>query len=74
MGSMKERVIAVYRIVERGDSFTVSGIQRELLNRYDISADRKTIYDDLAVIDRFIPIRMKWAGRKSKYERWEPAK
>lgn len=48
------------------------GIRRELLDRYDISADRKTIYDDLAVIDRFIPIRMKQAGRNSEYERWKP--
>lgn len=57
-----------------GGRFTVKQIQRELRDRYDIEADRKTIYSDLAVIDRFVPIRMVGSGRTARYERWDPAK
>ena len=49
-------------------------IRQELKARYDIDADRKTIYDDLAAIDRFVPIRMTGDGRGSRYEQWDPAK
>lgn len=73
--SGKVRLIAVYRIVLRGgERFTVKQIRRELRDRYDIEADRKTIYSDLAVIDRFVPIRMVGSGKTARYERWDPMK
>lgn len=55
----KIRVLAVYNMILRGRRLSAGQIQRELDLRYDIQADRKTIYNDLWAIDRFIPIDVK---------------
>lgn len=52
----KIRVIAVYRILLRGQRITSTQILRELELHYGITCDRKTLYGDIAAIDRFVPI------------------
>jgi predicted DNA-binding transcriptional regulator YafY len=54
----KIRLLAVERIVARGKKVTSAQILRELEVRYDILADRKTIYADLQAIDRFMPLEV----------------
>ena len=51
----KIRVLAVERIIARGRKVTSAQILRELELKYDIKADRKTIYSDIQAIDRFMP-------------------
>lgn len=58
----KIRLIAVYRILQRGRRVTAAQILRELEMHYDITCDRKTLYGDVAAIDRFTPIEIT-AGR-----------
>ena len=52
----KIRLLVVYNMIQRGGHVTTAQIKRELELRYDISADRKTIYDDIRAIDRVTPI------------------
>lgn len=54
--SPKERILAVERIIQRRRSFTTPEILEELERKYDIRADRKSIYDDIAVLTRYLPI------------------
>ena len=62
----KIRVIAVYRILQRGRRVTSTDILRELELYYGITCDRKTLYSDIAAIDRFIPIDIQ-VGRGGGY-------
>ena len=66
--STKLRVLAVYNMILRGDKITASQILRELECRYDIRADRKTIYSDIYAIDRIQPIEVS-AGRYGGYRK-----
>ena len=50
------RVIAVYRILQRGRKVTTAQIMRELETRYGITCNRQTICDDVSAINLFIPI------------------
>lgn len=52
----KFRLLAVERIIQRGRRVSAAQIARELDVKYNIKVDRKTIYSDLAAIDRFIPL------------------
>lgn len=54
--STKIRLLAVERMILRGERITTNQIIRELDLKYDIQADRKTIYSDIVAIDRFVPI------------------
>ena len=62
----KVRVIAVYRMLLRGQQMSTAQILAELKSHYGIIADRKTIYADVAAIDRIIPIKVKM-GNKGGY-------
>lgn len=66
----KIRLIAVYRMIESGQRMTTGKILRRLDAWYGITADRKTIYDDLRAIDRFIPLDMRSGagGGVQKYD------
>ena len=68
----KIRLLAVERIIARGERVSTTQILRELEVRYDILADRKTIYTDLQAIDRFMPLDVT-AGAHGGYKRinWE---
>lgn len=52
----KIRLLAVERMILRGKRITCPQIIRELDLKYDIQADRKTIYSDISAINRFVPI------------------
>jgi hypothetical protein len=67
---MKIRLIAVYRMIESGQQLTAGKILRRLDAQYGITADRKTIYDDLRAIDRFIPLDIRGGvgGGVQKYD------
>jgi predicted DNA-binding transcriptional regulator YafY len=52
----KIRLLAVERIISRGRRVSAAQILSELERRYDIKADRKTIYSDIMAIDRFMPV------------------
>lgn len=63
----KFRLLAVERIISRGRKVSCAQILRELDMRYDIQADRKTIYSDIQAIGRFTPIEVtsgKYGGYK----------
>lgn len=49
----KIRVIAVYRMILENDVITARQIIKNLQDRYGIVCDRKTIFSDIAAIDRF---------------------
>ena len=52
----KIRVLAVYRMLQEGRKITASEIQKRLELHYDMRVSRKTIYNDIEAIDRFVPI------------------
>lgn len=52
----KIRLLAVERIIPRGQRVTSAQIMDELERKYDIQVDRKTIYADIQAIDRFMPV------------------
>lgn len=66
----KIRVIAVYRMLSEGKLLTSTDIIRRLSNQYGITADRKTIYDDIRAVDRFIPIEV-IPGSNGGYKKME---
>ena len=66
----KIRLLAVYNMISSGRKVTTSQILRELDLKYDIQADRKTIYSDIYAIDRFIPIEAT-TGRNGGYKKYK---
>jgi predicted DNA-binding transcriptional regulator YafY len=52
----KIRVLAIERMFMRGQKLKVEEIQQELLDKYEITAERKTIFDDIYALSVFIPI------------------
>lgn len=52
----KIRVLVIERMLKKGKRITVKEIQRELEDKYDIMADKKTIYDDIYALNMFMPI------------------
>ena len=63
------RIIAVYRMIESTEKITTKEIQRRLLSQYGIDVERKTIYSDIAAIDRIIPIKSTF-GKYGGYSKW----
>ena len=53
---MKIRLLAIERILKVGQVITSSEILKELEGRFGITADRKTIYDDIRAISRIVPV------------------
>ena len=67
----KVRVLAVYRILSNSRAvISSSEIMLELKSRYGITADRKTIFSDVAAINRFMPVRTV-AGRYGGFAPWD---
>ena len=67
----KVRVLAVYRILLESRALITCGeIIRELRAHYGITADRKTIYDDVAAINRITPVRSVY-GKFGGYALWD---
>lgn len=68
-GNEKIRILAVARILESGKAVSRAEIEEALSLRYDIQVDRKTLYDDISVIDKIFPIEIHRRGRLSYYQR-----
>jgi predicted DNA-binding transcriptional regulator YafY len=68
----KIRIIAIYRMVVGEKKITAGEIMRRLQSHYGITVDRKTIYSDMAAIDRFIPLEITKGigGGYSKIDFW----
>ena len=66
----KLRIIAVYRILCRGEKMTAREIISELERVYGITADRKTIYSDIYVINRVVPIDTT-TGHDGGHKKWD---
>lgn len=54
--STKERILIVERMFQNGRPITVKDIIARVENELDIKPNRKAIYDDIAVLTRFMPI------------------
>ena len=54
--STKERILIVERMFQNGRPITVKDIINRVENELDIKPNRKSIYDDIAVLTRFMPI------------------
>lgn len=64
---IKYRILALERIFRKRKCVTTTEIQRMLELEYDISVERKTVYDDIAVLTRFLPIDVVGSGRNHRY-------
>ena len=65
MNDTKVRLLAVERMIILSENgLTLRQIQDKLINEYDIEAERKSLYDDIAALTRFLDIRTQ---RKGKY-------
>ena len=63
----KIRILAIERILKVGQFVTCSEIINALECRYGISADRKTIYDDIQAISRIVPVERR-SGKRGGYK------
>lgn len=68
--SGKIRVITIYRELLNKKKVTTRQIISLLERRYGVTYDRKTIYDDIAAINRVVPIRA-IKGRHGGYVYWD---
>lgn len=68
--SGKIRVITIYRELLNKKKVTTRQIIDLLERRYGVTYDRKTIYDDIAAINRVVPIRT-IHGKMGGYILWD---
>ena len=68
--SCKTRVLAIYIELMKKEKITTRQIISMLEKRYGVRYDRKTIYDDIAAINRFVPIKA-IPGRNGGYIYWD---
>ena len=54
-GETKRRILAIERMLTKHKRLTTPEILRRLEKEYDITAERKAIYDDIAVLTTFLP-------------------
>ena len=66
----KFRVIVIYRELMKKQKVTTKQIISLLQRRYGITVDRKTIYTDIAAINRIVPIKS-IEGRNGGYIYWD---
>ena len=52
----KFRVLAIERMLSSGRKMSADEIRHELDRKYEICVGRRTIYDDIYVLSRFMPI------------------
>ena len=65
--STKERILIVERMFQNGRPITVKDIIARVENELDIKPNRKTIYDDIAVLTKFMPIYSYKQGHSTFY-------
>lgn len=65
--TMKMRILAIERILKVGQFVTSAEIIDALELRYGITADRKTIYDDIREISKIVPIE-RLSGKNGGYK------
>ena len=68
----KERLVVVMLVLQQNDAVTTSEILDRLRLRHDIDADRKTIYADIAEINRVVPVWKIYGGRHTKWTMRRP--
>lgn len=52
----KIRILAIERMLANGQRLKCEEIQQELEQKYEIRADRETIFNDIRTLDMFMPI------------------
>lgn len=55
----KIRILAIERMIMRGQRITSAQIRRELEDKYGIKTTFNSIQSDIRAIDRFVPIDIK---------------
>ena len=63
----KIRILEVERLFQRNKRLTVPQIKRILSYKYDFETDRKTLYDDIATLTRFMNIEVEKIGWETYY-------
>lgn len=63
----KIRILEVERLFQKKKRLTVPQIKRILKNEYGFETDRKTLYDDIATLTRFMNIEVEKIGRDTYY-------
>ena len=63
----KTRILAVERLFQRNKRLTVPQIKGILKDKYDLETDRKTLYDDIATLTRFMNIQVEKIGWDTYY-------
>ena len=66
MGEPKLRILIIERMLSK-DGITVKQIIEKLEKNYNITAKRRTIYDDLNVLSFFYPIVQQRKGSTTVY-------
>lgn len=62
----KVRCLAISRILNYKQPLSAANIIKKLQRQYGISAERKTIYADIAAINRIVPVEVVY-GSKGGY-------
>ncbi len=63
----KIRILEVERLFQKKKRLTVPQIKRILEIEYDLETDRKTLYDDIATLTRFMNIQVEKIGWDTYY-------
>lgn len=63
----KVRLIVEFLMLQNNDMVATREMIDRLNRRWDIDVDRKTIYADIAEIDRVVPVYQVGAGRSAKW-------
>ena len=63
----KIRILEVERLFQRNKRLTVPQIKGILKDKYDLETDRKTLYDDIATLTRFMNIQVEKIGWDTYY-------
>lgn len=63
----KERILIVERMFQNGRPLEVKDILARVENELDIKPNRKVIYDDIAVLTKFMPIYSYKQGHSTFY-------
>ena len=66
-GDVKIRILAIERMFQKGKPLNTTTIINKLKMEYDIVANRKTIYDDIAALNMFLPIDIVELGGRKYY-------
>jgi predicted DNA-binding transcriptional regulator YafY len=64
----KDRILAIERMFQTGNPLTTREIIEKLSLQYDIEVERKTVYDDIAVLTRYMMIEQYGVGRGTYYQ------